>query len=181
MVMPRRPSVHQPAIAFSLARAPARLQRTRGLGENHADHNQIGIAQVLKSIDKNYRAAHIGKWHIDADPARYGFDVHDGMTKNKAGDFDNKPKQWHGYAQDDPKRVHSITGRGIAFMRDAVDKQQPFFSANIALCSALKYCLQRVVVCRGRQAGKGQSAQKSGLCRDDSGYGSFCWYAARSL
>lgn len=113
--------------SIQFGKSPARLQRTRGLGENHADHNQIGIAQVLKSIDKNYRAAHIGKWHIDADPARYGFDVHDGMTKNKAGDFDNKPKQWHGYAQDDPKRVHSITGRGIAFMRDAVDKQQPFF------------------------------------------------------
>jgi arylsulfatase A-like enzyme len=97
------------------------------MGKNLADHNQVGIPQVLKSIDKNYRAAHIGKWHIDQDPARYGYDLHDGITKNKEGDFDNNPSQWKGYAEEDPKRVDSLTARGIAFMRESTEKQQPFF------------------------------------------------------
>tara|TARA_B110000003_G_scaffold74720_1_gene76260 strand:- start:6188 stop:7681 length:1494 start_codon:yes stop_codon:yes gene_type:complete len=113
--------------SIQFGKTPARLQRTRGLDTNHADHNQIGIPQVLKSIDKNYRAAHIGKWHIDADPSRYGYDLHDGITKNKAGAFVNKPEQWHGYAEGDPKRVYSLTDRGIEFIRESLQKKQPFF------------------------------------------------------
>ena len=54
-------------------------------------------------IDPRYRAAHIGKWHIDADPERYGYDQHDGVTKNREGGFDNnRQRQWTGYAEDDP-------------------------------------------------------------------------------
>ena len=113
--------------SIQFGKTPARLKRTRGMGKNLADHNQVGIPQVLKSIDKNYRAAHIGKWHIDEDPARYGYDLHDGITKNKEGDFDNNPSQWKGYAEEDPKRVDSLTARGIAFMRESTEKQQPFF------------------------------------------------------
>ena len=113
--------------SIQFGKTPARLKRTRGMGKNLADHNQVGIPQVLKSIDKNYRTAHIGKWHIDEDPARYGYDLHDGITKNKEGDFDNNPSQWKGYAEEDPKRVDSLTARGIAFMRESTEKQQPFF------------------------------------------------------
>ena len=83
------------AIVFSLANL-TRIKRTRGLGKNHTD--VVGaIPQVLKSIDKSYRAAHIGKWHIDKDPSVYGYDVHDGVTRNKAGGFINNQTQWHGY------------------------------------------------------------------------------------
>lgn len=113
--------------SIQFGKSPARLKRTRGLGKNHADHNQVGIPQVLKAINKSYRAAHIGKWHIDKDPSAYGYDVHDGITKNKAGDFDNNNTQWHGYSDDDPKRVNSLTKRAVEFMRDSVEKQQPFF------------------------------------------------------
>lgn len=115
--------------SIQFGQTPARLQRTRVLGKNRADHNQIAIPQVLKAIDPSYRAAHIGKWHIDADPDRYGYDLHDGNTKNKEAGFDNgdRSRQWDGYAEDDPKRVHSITARAIEFMRDSVDKDQPFF------------------------------------------------------
>ncbi len=115
--------------SIQFGKTPARLQRTRVIGKNRADHNQIAIPQVLKAIDPSYRAAHIGKWHIDADPERYGYDLHDGNTKNKEAGFDNndRSRQWGGYAEDDPKRVHSITARAIEFMRDSVDKDQPFF------------------------------------------------------
>ena len=115
--------------SIQFGKTPARLHRTRVQGKNRADHNQIAIPQVLKAIDPSYRAAHIGKWHIDADPDRYGYDRHDGVTKNKEGAFDNNDRlrQWGGYAEDDPKRVHSITSRAIEFMRESVDKDQPFF------------------------------------------------------
>jgi arylsulfatase A-like enzyme len=113
--------------SIQFGKSPARLQRTRGLGVNHADHNQVGIPQVLKSINKSYRAAHIGKWHIDRDPSAYGYDIHDGITKNKAGDFVNNKTQWHGYSDEDPKRVYSLTERAVEFMRESVEQQQPFF------------------------------------------------------
>ena len=113
--------------SIQFGKSPARLKRTRVLGKSHVDHNQIGIPQVLKSIDKSYRAAHIGKWHIDKDPSAYGYDVHDGMTKNKEGDFDNNQTQWHGYSDEDPKRVNSMTKRAVEFMRESVDQEQPFF------------------------------------------------------
>lgn len=114
--------------SIQFGKTPARLHYTRVLGDNGADHNQIAIPQVLKAINPAYRAAHIGKWHIDAEPGRYAYDVHDGMTKNKPGDFNqDHKKQWDGYANDDPKRVHSITERAIAFMRESVEQERPFF------------------------------------------------------
>jgi arylsulfatase A-like enzyme len=113
--------------SIQFGKSPARLKRTRVLGKSHIDHNQVGIPQVLKSIDKSYRAAHIGKWHIDKDPSAYGYDVHDGITKNKAGDFDNNKTQWYGYADEDPKRVNSMTKRAVEFMRESVEREQPFF------------------------------------------------------
>ena len=69
--------------SIQFGKTPARLHRTRVQGKNRVDHNQIAIPQVLKMIDPRYRAAHIGKWHIDADPERYGYDQHDGVTKGK--------------------------------------------------------------------------------------------------
>ena len=56
-------------------KSPARLQRTKVDRINRVDHDQTGIPQVLKSINPEYRAAHFGKWHIGANPSRYGYDV----------------------------------------------------------------------------------------------------------
>ena len=127
--------------SIQFGKTPARLHRTRGMGKNHVDHNQVGIPQVLKSIDKNYRAAHIGKWHIDEDPARYGYDVHDGISKNKEGGFVNDRSQWKGYAEEDPKRVDSLTKRAIAFMRESTENKQPFFLqlSHYAVHSSIVY------------------------------------------
>ena len=115
--------------SVQFGKSPARLGKTRGKGKNKVDHNQIAIPQVLKKINASYRTAHIGKWHIDAEPDRYDYDVHDGKTGNKTAGFDNnnRDRQWNGYAEDDPKRVNSITSRAIDFIEDSLVKEQPFF------------------------------------------------------
>jgi arylsulfatase A-like enzyme len=117
--------------SIQFGKNPARLRRTRGLGKNEVDHNQMGIPQVLKNIDASYTTAHIGKWHIDAEPSRYGYDVHDGKTGNKTAGFNSgkrsKALQWNGYAEEDPKRINSITARAIDFIQESVTKKQPFF------------------------------------------------------
>lgn len=122
-------------------KSPARLQRTKVEKVNRVDHDQAGIPQVLKSINPDYRAAHFGKWHIGANPSRYGYDVHDGETTNKEGGFVNKNVQWKGYAEDDPKRVHSITSRAIGFMRESVAQKKPFYLqlSHYALHSNIVY------------------------------------------
>ena len=110
-------------------KSPARLHRTRVLEENKVDHEQKGIPQLLKMVNPDYRCAHLGKWHIDADPDRYGYDVHDGRTGNVEGGFDhrNRKREWGGYVEEDPKRVDSLTERAIQFMRDSVAQKKPFF------------------------------------------------------
>lgn len=132
--------------SLQFGQSSARLHRTWAQGKNQVDHNQMGIAQVLKAIDPNYRAAHFGKWHIDASPDRYGYDVHDGITKNREGDFvNNQPKrQWRGYADEDPKRVYSLTQRTIEFIKESVEEDRPFFVqlSHYAVHSNLVYSQQ---------------------------------------
>jgi len=114
--------------SIQFGKSPARLGRTRVLGENRVDHDQVGIPQVLKSANADYRAAHFGKWHIDASPSRYLYDVHDGQTTNKEGGYDNDQKaQWRGYSETDPKRVFSLTERAIEFIEASVGEERPFY------------------------------------------------------
>ena len=115
--------------SIQFGKTAARLKRTIARGPNYADHNQVGLAQYLKLINPDYLCAHFGKWHIDADPGRYGYDVHDGITKNKEGNFnyDNHSLQWNGYSEEDPKRVDSLTDRTIKFIEDALKQERPFY------------------------------------------------------
>ena len=115
--------------SIQFGKSPARIKRTRVLGTNRADHNQIAIPQVLRAINPDYKCAHIGKWHIDADPDHYEYDFHDGRTTNKQGGFTMKDneREWGGYEEKDPKRVHSVTQRAIDFITDAIDEEKPFF------------------------------------------------------
>ncbi len=115
--------------SIQFGKSPARLHKTIVRGVNKVDHDQIGIAQLLKKINKDYYCAHFGKWHIDQTPSRYGYDVHDGITKNKEGNFhhDNSRKQWGGYAEEDPKRINSLTNKTIDFIKDSLNQERPFF------------------------------------------------------
>lgn len=115
--------------SIQFGKSPARLHKTIVRGPNNVDHDQVGIAQLLKSINSDYYCAHFGKWHIDEDPSRYGYDVHDGITKNKEGNFhyDNENLQWNGYAEEDPKRVNSLTDKTIGFINKSIKEERPFF------------------------------------------------------
>ena len=127
--------------SIQFGKSPARLLHTRVLGGNKVNHDQKAIPQVLKAIDSRYRAAHLGKWHIKADPARYAYDVHDGQTGNKEGGFVNDRSQWDGYAEDDPKKMFSLTERAVEFMTESVTREAPFFLqiSHYALHSNLAY------------------------------------------
>tara|TARA_X000000950_G_scaffold44034_2_gene49688 strand:+ start:2555 stop:4006 length:1452 start_codon:yes stop_codon:yes gene_type:complete len=127
--------------SIQFGKSPARLLHTRVLGDNNVNHDQAAIPQVLKAVDPRYRAAHLGKWHIKADPARYGYDVHDGQTGNKEGGFVNDKSQWYGDSGDDPKKMFSLTDRAIEFMTESVKRDTPFFLqvSHYALHSNLAY------------------------------------------
>lgn len=115
--------------SIQFGKDPASLGRTRGLGPNNVDHDRVGIPQILKGADSNYVTAHFGKWHIDADPSRYGYDEHHGESGNRAGGFDTgkNNRQWVGYAADDPKLVNKLTADTIDFMERALGSGKPFF------------------------------------------------------
>ena len=129
--------------SVQFGKSPARLRYTRVLGDNGADHNQVSIPQLLKAVDPDYRCAHFGKWHISADPERYGYDAHDGRTTNKEGGFTMRDhdREWGGYVEEDPKRVDSLTARAIDFMQGSIKNKKPFFVqiSHYALHSDLVY------------------------------------------
>ena len=115
--------------SIQFGKTPARIKLTIARGPNYAEHDQLGIAQYLKMLNSEYICAHLGKWHIDADPARYGYDIHDGITRNGEGGFHNNDHklQWNGYLEEDPKRVDSLTSRTINFIKKAIENDRPFF------------------------------------------------------
>lgn len=115
-----------------LGQTPARLGKTIVSGPNRVDHDQLGIPDVLKSINDRYSCAHLGKWHIDADPESFGYDVSDGRTTNKDGGFtqsgpDRRQREWGGYSSDDPKRSSSVTSRAIDYLTERSRDDRPFF------------------------------------------------------
>ncbi|MEC7608868.1 MAG: sulfatase-like hydrolase/transferase, partial [Verrucomicrobiota bacterium] len=115
--------------SVQFGKSPARLKYTRVLGDNRADHDQVAIPQILKAVNPDYICAHLGKWHIDAHPDRYSYDLHDGLTTNREGNFTMRDhhREWGGYAEMDPKRVNSITKRAIDFISSSIKADRPFF------------------------------------------------------
>lgn len=150
--------------SIQFGKSPAKLKITRVLGKNKVDHDQIAIPQILKSINPNYVAAHFGKWHINESPDRYGYDFHDGMTTNKEGGFDKDNRlQWGGYAEEDPKRVYSLTSRTINFIKNSLSKKKPFFVqlSHYAVHSNIVY---------SKSAFKNQARFSKGSLHKNQGY-----------
>ena len=141
--------------SIQFGKTPARLRRTRSTKPNQVDHDQISIAQLLKTIDPSYRTAHFGKWHIDFDPGELGYDAHDGITNNKAGGFVDNATQWHGHTDGDPKRVHSLTRKAIAFIESAAEEGRPFFLqlSHYAVHSNIEYSASSFAQFREREGG----------------------------
>lgn len=81
-------------------------------------HDEVTIAEFIKSNRPEYRTAHFGKWHLGADgPGEHGYDVHDGDTGN-----------FNGLSGDpDPKETFSVTERASEFMERHSSRGEPFF------------------------------------------------------
>lgn len=128
----------------------------------------LSLPQALKKADAAYRTAHFGKWgeQMNALPEEVGYDSSDGQTgnntggmpatlnapptaatapKNKAGKatklgHENTPP--HYTNQEDPKLTGHVTDRTLAFMRDSVRSNKPFF------IQASYYAVHLSIVCR---------------------------------
>ena len=58
---------------IQFAKSPARLSLIRvGMNTDHIEHSSISIPKALKAIDKNYSAAHFGKWGMGSNPKEFG-------------------------------------------------------------------------------------------------------------
>lgn len=106
--------------------SPAQLHKTSNDYKGKPRFRPKSIAEVLKSIDPSYAAAHFGKWHIYNSPEEFGYDESDGATSNKQGgnqggsDVGALPLL-------DPKLMFSLTDRSLAFMEREVARSRPFF------------------------------------------------------
>ena len=76
------------------------------------------IANTLKRLSPEYRAAHFGKWQWPQSPQALGFDASDGITMNEDGDSP---------APLDPKQSFGITRRAIGYMQKQVNEKHPFY------------------------------------------------------
>ena len=82
--------------SIQFGKTPARLSLIRvGMNTDHIDHEGFtSIPKALKKINSQYRTAHFGKWGMGSNPSVLGYDVSDGPTKNKDGNFTNNKSQW---------------------------------------------------------------------------------------
>ncbi|MEX0684606.1 MAG: sulfatase [Balneolales bacterium] len=103
--------------------------------ENNFDPNEIegiiSIPWLLKSANRNYQAAHYGKWDLRADifPEDLGYDESDGNTGNRDGNlFTNSADKWDKvFITNNPKRSVSLAERSVNFMERQVKKGNPFY------------------------------------------------------
>ncbi len=90
--------------------------------EDEIDPDLTTLPQALKDIsDANYYCGTFGKWHMgEADPSEAGFDQNDGTNGNGTGNQS-------GTFLEDPKKIFSITSKGINFMNESVAADRPFY------------------------------------------------------
>ena len=115
--------------SIQFGKTPARLSLIRvGMNTDHIDHEGFtSIPKALKKINSLYRTAHFGKWGMGSNPSVLGYDVSDGPTKNKDGNFINNKSQWENVFKKDPKNIFSLTHRAIEFISSSKAQEKPFF------------------------------------------------------
>ena len=115
--------------SIQFGKTPARLSLIRvGMNTDHIDHEGFtSIPKALKKINSNYRTAHFGKWGMGSNPSVFGYEVSDGPTKNKDGNFDNNRSQWEHVFKKDPKNIFSLTDRAIEFIDSSKEEEKPFY------------------------------------------------------
>jgi len=117
--------------SIQFGKTPARLKMIRvGMNTSHINHStDLTIPKQLKIINPSYVAAHFGKWGMGSNPTVLGYDESDGPTGNKDGVFTQKPHgvQWESKADEDPKKMFSITENAIDFIERQTKSNTPFF------------------------------------------------------
>ena len=115
--------------SIQFGKTPARLSLIRvGMNTDHIDHEGFtSIPKALKTINSKYRTAHFGKWGMGSNPNAFGYDVSDGPTKNKDGNFDNDRSQWQHVIKKDPKNIFSLTDKAIEFIKSSKAEEKPFY------------------------------------------------------
>jgi arylsulfatase A-like enzyme len=95
----------------------------------------VTIPRILKGVEPNYVAAHLGKWdhRFDLpDPSTLGYDVSDGATGNGEGNVGAKKRNGRMDKSalnpvTDPKLIFDLTSRAREFMEEQVEAGKPFF------------------------------------------------------
>lgn len=115
----------------------------------------LTIPKALKQADPAYRTAHYGKWgeQMGGTPEECGYDASDGLTGNVTGGMPtslntgvagaghgNTPEFYTN--QPDPKLTGHVTDRSLAFMRESVRMNRPFY------VQASFYAVHLSIVCR---------------------------------
>ena len=115
--------------SIQFGKTPARMSFIRvGMSTSHINHKElVSIPKALKKINKEYVAAHFGKWGIGSIPETLGYDYSDGPTKNKDGGFVNDRTQWNHVSVEDPKNIFSITQKAVVFMEKNTIEKKPFY------------------------------------------------------
>ena len=115
--------------SIQFGKTPARMSFIRvGMSTSHINHKElVSIPKALKKINKEYVAAHFGKWGIGSIPEILGYDYSDGPTKNKDGGFVNDKTQWNHISVEDPKNIFSITQKAVDFMEKNTNEKKPFY------------------------------------------------------
>lgn len=102
---------------------------------------KLSLPQMIKKCDPAYVCAHIGKWgeymignkgEYNSDPRgepkNFGYDVTDGFTGNEHGTCDKgKSKFKLNVDNADPKRICTMTDRGVAFVKEQAAQGHPFY------------------------------------------------------
>lgn len=115
-------------------------------------HEHTTVPFALRAAHPEYRTAHFGKWggrHMISTPEECGYDASSGVTDNPDGGM---PASF-GYANhnvappyfiddEDPKRSFSISDDSVAFIREQVAANRPFY------VQASYYAPHLSVVCR---------------------------------
>ena len=115
--------------SIQFGKTPARLSLIRvGMNTDHIDHEGFtSIPKALKKINSQYRTAHFGKWGMGSNPSILGYDISDGPTKNKDGNFINNKSQWENVIKKDPKNIFSLTNKAIDFIASSKAQEKPFY------------------------------------------------------
>ena len=115
--------------SIQFGKTPARLSLIRvGMNTDHIDHEGfISIPKALKKVNNQYITAHFGKWGMGSNPSVLGYDISDGPTKNKDGNFINNKTQWKNVFKKDPKNIFSLTDKAIEFIKSSKADETPFY------------------------------------------------------